>query len=170
MMDSLKWRMPKSKMLTICNGMTLLLFLLAIAYAIIVYPSLPEKIPTHFSLKGEADGWGNKGFIFLTPLMLGPTLLISYFIGKYAHYFHAGELTKQDQEQFIVTNKNISLLNLIISSTLFYMVWMTKRNAVELPAYEKVFFPLIIALILMVVAWLVIQSFRIKKRGRTIDS
>ena len=31
------------------------------------WSALPQTIPTHFNAKGEADGWGSKGMIWLLP-------------------------------------------------------------------------------------------------------
>lgn len=35
--------------------------------AIWYYPSLPDKIPTHFNLKGEPDDWSSKNAVFMLP-------------------------------------------------------------------------------------------------------
>jgi uncharacterized membrane protein len=35
--------------------------------AVVSYSSLPDIIPTHFNLKGQADDWGNKASIFILP-------------------------------------------------------------------------------------------------------
>ena len=32
---------------------------------IVIYPNLPDEIPTHFGPTGEADGWGPKSSLFL---------------------------------------------------------------------------------------------------------
>lgn len=45
----------------------ILLLAAPFAYAAYVYPSLPESIPTHFNIKGEADAYGGKDSIFLGP-------------------------------------------------------------------------------------------------------
>jgi uncharacterized membrane protein len=37
------------------------------AFALAVYPSLPARIPTHWNLHGEVDGWGGRGAAFLFP-------------------------------------------------------------------------------------------------------
>jgi len=49
-------------------------------YAAYLYPSLPEIIPTHFNLKGEADGFGGKDSIYLGPIIMGVTSLFTYFL------------------------------------------------------------------------------------------
>ncbi|MEY4053017.1 MAG: DUF1648 domain-containing protein [Chitinophagia bacterium] len=48
-------------------------------YAAYLYPSLPEIIPTHFNIKGEADGFGGKDSIYLGPIILGVASLFTYF-------------------------------------------------------------------------------------------
>ena len=38
------------------------------AFALAVYPSLPERVPTHWSVQGEVDGWSSRAFgAFLPP-------------------------------------------------------------------------------------------------------
>jgi uncharacterized membrane protein len=37
------------------------------AFALAVYPRMPERIPTHWNLHGEADGWGGRAAAFLLP-------------------------------------------------------------------------------------------------------
>jgi uncharacterized membrane protein len=49
-------------------------------YAAYLYPSLPEIIPTHFNIKGEADGFGGKGSIYLGPIIMGVASLFTYFL------------------------------------------------------------------------------------------
>ena len=48
-------------------GWALLLIAAPLAYAAYVYPSLPDTIPTHFNMSGEADAYGGKDSIFLGP-------------------------------------------------------------------------------------------------------
>jgi uncharacterized membrane protein len=34
-----------------------------------MYPFLPPKIPIHFGFRGEPDGWGSRGMIWLLPII-----------------------------------------------------------------------------------------------------
>jgi uncharacterized membrane protein len=45
----------------------LLLIAAPFGYAAYVYPNLPDTIPTHFNIRGEADAYGGKDSIFLGP-------------------------------------------------------------------------------------------------------
>jgi len=49
-------------------------------YAIYLYPTLPETIPIHFNIKGEADGWGSRDSLFLGPAIIAFAGLFTYFI------------------------------------------------------------------------------------------
>ena len=52
-------------------------------YAAYLYPSLPEIIPTHFNIKGEADGFGGKDSIYLGPSIMGMASLFTYLFLTY---------------------------------------------------------------------------------------
>jgi uncharacterized membrane protein len=45
-----------------------------------LYPSLPDRIPTHWNIKGEVDGYGGKWTLFLFPVMMVVMLLLFYFM------------------------------------------------------------------------------------------
>jgi uncharacterized membrane protein len=61
----------------------LLLIGIPFIYAAYLYPSLPEIIPTHFNIKGEADGFGGKGSIYVGPSIMGVVSLFTYFFLTY---------------------------------------------------------------------------------------
>jgi uncharacterized membrane protein len=45
-----------------------------------VYPGLPDRIPTHWNIKGEVDGYGGKWSLFMFPVMMVPMLVLFYFL------------------------------------------------------------------------------------------
>lgn len=47
----------------------LFLLTLTIYLSISSYPSLPDRIPTHFNFQGVPDGWGNRNEIFVLPVL-----------------------------------------------------------------------------------------------------
>ena len=61
----------------------LLLIGIPFIYAAYLYPSLPEIIPTHFNIKGEADGFGGKGSIYVGPSIMGMASLFTYLFLTY---------------------------------------------------------------------------------------
>ena|SRR5579871_2349636 len=47
-----------------------LLFAAVALYTAIVYPSLPDRIPIHWNIRGEIDGWGPKSTVLISPAMI----------------------------------------------------------------------------------------------------
>lgn len=45
------------------------LLVLMLVVAIWAYPRLPERIPTHWNLEGEVDGWSARWMVFFPPAM-----------------------------------------------------------------------------------------------------
>jgi uncharacterized membrane protein len=63
-------------------NLLLALMILAVpfVYAAYIYPTLPQTIPTHFNMKGEADGFGERSTIFLGPGILSGVGLFTFFL------------------------------------------------------------------------------------------
>lgn len=64
-----------SKIITV-----LALIIIPFVYAAYLYPNLPDTIPTHFNMYGEADGWGSRESIYLLPIILGGVSLFVFLL------------------------------------------------------------------------------------------
>jgi uncharacterized membrane protein len=51
--------------------------------AVSVYPRLPERVPVHFGVTGEADRWGGRWMIFLLPLVGTVVVALNYWLFEY---------------------------------------------------------------------------------------
>ena len=58
------------------------LLLIPFLYVAYVWGSLPDSIPIHFDIKGEANGWGTKWAIFILPAINAGTYLLLLSIRK----------------------------------------------------------------------------------------
>jgi uncharacterized membrane protein len=45
-----------------------------------VYPSLPDRIPTHWNIRGEVDGYGGKWTLLMFPLIMAGMLVLFHFL------------------------------------------------------------------------------------------
>ena len=43
-------------------------------------PQLPDRIPTHWNIRGEVDGYGGKWTLFVMPIMTMGMLVLFYFL------------------------------------------------------------------------------------------
>ena len=99
------------------------LFLIAMpAY---YYSRLPASIPHHFNLKGEADGWGSKNVLLLTPLIglllyAGVTVL-----QRFPHIFnYPWQITEANaRRQYSISRQMMSAAKLNIVSIDSYITW-----------------------------------------------
>jgi uncharacterized membrane protein len=58
----------------------LVILVASIAAPAWLYPGLPDRIPTHWNIKGEVDGYGGKWTLFLFPVMMAVMLVLFYFL------------------------------------------------------------------------------------------
>jgi uncharacterized membrane protein len=58
----------------------ILLVAIAAGAAAWLYSSLPERIPTHWNIRGEVDGYGGKWTLFVSPVMMAGMLILFYFL------------------------------------------------------------------------------------------
>ena len=58
-----------------------LLVVVALIASIVVYPRMPERVPTHWNMSGEVDGWSSRFFAaWLPPLVMAGILVIMRLI------------------------------------------------------------------------------------------
>lgn len=57
-------------------------------YIIFSYKYLPETIPTHFNLSGQADGFGNRTHIFIIPAITSALFFGLTFLNRFPHIFN----------------------------------------------------------------------------------
>lgn len=70
-------------MTILIDSLSIVVLLLGWWIALNVYPRLPERIPVHFGLTGEADRWGSRWMIFLMPAIGAMVLTLDYWIFEY---------------------------------------------------------------------------------------
>ncbi len=58
----------------------LVLLAASIAAPAWLYPGLPDRIPTHWNIKGEVDGYGGKWTLFVFPVMMVVMSALFYFL------------------------------------------------------------------------------------------
>jgi uncharacterized membrane protein len=53
----------------------------ALVYTLVLYPSLPPRIPIHWNLRGEVDGWGTKPWApFFGPAVMALLLVLLFLL------------------------------------------------------------------------------------------
>ena len=60
------------------QSIALVLLILNIVYLLLMYSKLPETMPHHFNIKGEADSFGDKNLLLIIPVIAAVVYLIMY--------------------------------------------------------------------------------------------
>jgi len=67
-------------MIVLLDSAALIVLILGWWVAFASYPRLPDSIPVHFGLTGEADRWGGRWMIFLTPAVATLIFTVDWFL------------------------------------------------------------------------------------------
>jgi hypothetical protein len=65
------------------DGLSVAVLILGWWIALSVYPRLPERIPVHFGVTGEADRGGGRWMIFALPLVGVVVIALNYWLFEY---------------------------------------------------------------------------------------
>ena len=114
----------------------LLLIGIPFIYAAYLYPSLPEIIPTHFNIKGEADGFGGKDSIYLGPSIMGIASLFTYF---FLTYIKKIDPKRSEQMEDGLFQKFGFFTVLFLSALSMVILYATSHQGISI---EKLLFPL----------------------------
>ena len=137
-----------------------ILFVLINCILIIVsYEGLPETIPSHFNIKGEVDGYGDKSTILIPLfLQLGLSLLLLW-IGNHPekHNYLVAITDENRAEQYSLSSRLIKKLNFIIG-----LVFITITYSIATPTFPNFIILLELALIFGVIVLHLYQSSKRK--------
>ena len=115
----------------------LLLLSAPFIYLFTFYNSLPDTIPTHFNIKGEADGFGSKSMAFFGPVFIGIVSLFTYMVMINIKKIDPKRYENNNDEYF----KIFGLIIVAFMSAL-NMVILTKTKFPNLPI-DKLLLPLL---------------------------
>jgi len=103
----------------------LIMLAIPFGYAAYVYPSLPSTIPTHFNIKGEADGFGGKDSIFLGPGIMSVVGLFTFFLLSNIKNFDPKRFKSEDDGMF----KKFALFMVIFMSIMGLIITYSATGA-----------------------------------------
>ncbi|MBL7793300.1 MAG: DUF1648 domain-containing protein [Saprospiraceae bacterium] len=111
-----------------------LLFVVAsIVIAVYYYPQLPEKIPTHFNLRGEPDDWNGKNMVFLLPAVTAGLYGMLIFVIKYVpnkYWNMPVKITPENaDEQYGLARNMIRMLTIMLTACFCYLSYNTIQVA-----------------------------------------
>ncbi len=127
--------LPDSKEESIINKLTFAIVVLHLLVLLYYYGQLPEKVPTHFGINGEADAWGSKISLWFLPLISLATNFLLYFISRKPHTFNfPKKITSENAAtEYSKAKWGIALMNIGIAVLFFTITWTTIQIALGQP-------------------------------------
>ncbi len=141
---------PKDRIDQVLEFISLLAMIGLVILSIYFYNQLPEEIPNHFNVHGEADGYGHKGSIFMLPVIGLLILILFGTIEKYPHTFnYRKKITKENAfTQYKLSLRLLRSLRMIIHVGFLIMLWFQIQMAIgkltQMPRFLAVAFVCII--------------------------
>lgn len=124
------------------------------------YSTLPETIPIHFNLAGKADGFGNKGNLFILPIISTIVFIAMSFLNKYPHTFNYLKTITEENALYQYSNATrfirfLKLITVIIFGLIsFEIIQIANKNT---EAFNIWLLPLTLGLLLVSMAYYIIK-------------
>jgi uncharacterized membrane protein len=142
---------------------------LALAFIWIItlfhYRNLPDTIPSHFNVAGQADGFGPKTSIFILPV-LGTILFIGLTIlNRFPQVFnYPVKLTPENvANQYMMATRLIRYLKLAILAIFAIILWLSSYAAIHQTNSIGIWLlPTMMIMIFVPIGYYIYKSFRNK--------
>lgn len=145
------------------NMLAVLALLGNIIYIIISFATLPEQIPVHFNLKGEADNWGNKAVILIMPIIaLLPFTIVFALSRSPETYNYPFKITEENAPRiYPIAKLMMSVLN-FSAMILFALISVEMVQTAHGNPFSGIWLGLAIALPFIVLAIFIIWMIKEK--------
>lgn len=122
-----KFDLPHTRLEMNCEIVAIAAIVLGISYLLAVWSTLPQKIPSHFNLAGEADSWSNKESILLPVGIEIFVYVIMSLLSRYSQlYSYPWAITEENAErQFLLARRFLTVLKTEIVLLFTFLGWQT---------------------------------------------
>ncbi|MBI1316268.1 DUF1648 domain-containing protein [bacterium] len=149
------------------SGLGLLCIAASVLWAWAELDSLPERIPIHFNLKGEADDYSGKSGLFGLPIMLSFTWLMLFLISEHMPASQMNLPSGLNEEQrnraYILSKKLLRFMQFSIGLTCMMIMAQLIGYSKE-PEVWKTYSPFVMMAVLIVVIAPVLVYFVVLRK------
>ena len=138
------------------------IFLTAIAYLMISWGSIPDRVPGHYNAAGEVDRWGSRNEILILPI-IGVFLWVTMFLVEKNPHTHNYPARLNENNAYVFYLNSRKLMNTLKNACLFLfscLIIQTVRIALgDAQSLGAWFWPLLLIITIgPIVRTLVVQS------------
>ena len=138
-------------------------WLLLILLPILYFNDLPDQIPRHYGIDGQADAWAGKNIIWTLPI-IGTGLFFLLFFFLFLKRLSWMKVTEENAKELYTSSARLlNVLNVIIIYSFSYIAFQSMQDAIGEPSgLGSWFLPVFLILIFGVVGYFYVKS---KKAG-----
>src|SRR5690625_3129920 len=150
-----------SKWVHVLNAISVICIVSTIFYVIAAYQNLPDTIPIHFNSLGEADNWGSKMMIFLSPGIMIILFVALYFLSKVPHVYNYPTTITEENAARIYSSANLFMTIINLEIVLIFVL-----TSIDIMGqFLGVWFVIVVfGVPLLTLGLFVIKIFKIKKK------
>ncbi len=155
---------PKSKTEKIVNILSFLMILFTFIYIIVIWDTLPDRVPSHFNATGEADRFGGKGSVLILPIIGSFLFLLLYLLNQfpYAHSFPV-KVTEENAERLYKTSRLfMSILNFEIVFFITIGAYKTIQASLGESGLGVWYLPAVLITLFTTIGLLIYRLYKIK--------
>ncbi len=122
------------------------------AYTVYNYSSMPETIPAHYDLQGNADRYGGKENIWQLPAIATGIFIVILVAARHPHLHNYPTTITPDnaKAQYRASAATLRVLNVICAATFMLIILSTGKEQLVV-----LIFPLLLTLILLPLVYLI---------------
>lgn len=143
------------------------LMLLGIFWYFVIdnYNALPEKIPSHFNIRGEVDGYGSKSSLFILPTIASMLFIGLAVLSRFPHSFNYPVKISNTNAmyQYSISLRLLRVLKFVILMVFLVISWMTIRTTGATGAtHSQWLLPLVLVLIFLPIFIYLVLAYKYK--------
>ena len=130
---------------------------------LIYFGDLPDKIPSHFNIKGQPDSYSQKSSIWVLPALGIFLYLAMHLINRYPHVFNYPQKITKDNalRHYSLATRMIRILSILITCAFAYLVYASIQTAIGRSSGLGVgFSPMFVISILGVIGYSLFKSMQ----------
>lgn len=130
------------------------------------YSTLPETIASHFNANGEPDGYSNKTFIFLIPLIAIVMYLGLFILNRYPHiHNYMVNITEANAlKNYRFSTKIVRVFNtlsmILFTYITYHIIESAKGQSLSMGSW---YLPIVLGISVILPIWIIIYFRKINK-------
>lgn len=124
---------PRTTIVLILNFLAVAGVIASFALALHAWRILPDRIPHHYNLRGEADAWGGKWIVFFLPSIAAVMLMGLFVLSRFPHKFnYLQTITAENAfRQYRAVLSMLAWLRLEIAWLFVYILWEMMQGGLD---------------------------------------